>query len=139
MSYLIQTGNLTQTPELRQSKAGKAWTEARVIHNDYEQGTAGEWSETSSIPYTVRMFGRQAEQLVGAAEANGNIAIQFAGRYAVRDFARKDGSRGISYEVNADTWAVLPGQDVQLRKSAIQERPASAGAPSQDPEAEPPW
>ncbi|MBO1768230.1 single-stranded DNA-binding protein [Allobranchiibius sp. GilTou38] len=139
MSYLIQTGNLTQAPELRQSKAGNAWTEARVIHNDYEQDPAGEWRETSSIPYTVRVFGRQAEQLVEAANANGNIAIQFAGRYTVRNFNRSDGSGGIAYEVNADTWAVMPGQEVQLRKSAPRQHVAAAGESTPDLGPEPPW
>ena len=116
MSHLIQTGNLTGTPELKTSKNGRPWGAARVIHNDSERQQDGSWRQTSSIPYTVRAYGRQAEMLVAAAEANGNINITFAGRYSVRTFQRQDGSGGIAYEVDADTVAVSLGQKVTLVK-----------------------
>lgn len=116
MSHLIQTGNLTGTPELKTSKNGRPWCAARVIHNDSERQQDGSWRETSSIPYTVRVYGRQAELLVAAAVANGNVNIMFAGRYSVRTFQRQDGSGGIAYEVDADTVAVSLGQNLTLTK-----------------------
>ena len=121
MSHLVQTGNLATSPELRTSQAGRSWCEARVIHNDSERQSDGSWKETSSIPYTVRAYGRQAELLVEAAQANGNIAVMFAGRYSVQTYTRNDGTAGISYEVDADDIAVSLGQNVTLTKPARQQ------------------
>jgi len=138
MSHLIQTGNLTATPELKTAKSGKPWCAARVIHNDSERQQDGTWRETSSIPYTVRVYGRQAEQLVEAARANGNIRIMFAGRYSVRTFQRQDGSGGIAYEVDADDVAATLGQDVRLAKGQGHPQGGQQRGSDQYEEQEPP-
>lgn len=116
MSYIVQDGNLTAAPELRTSQAGRPWVAARVIHNDRERDHDGNWRECSSVPYTVRAYGRTAELLAQASADNGNIRLHFGGRYKVRDFTREDGSEGTAYEVDAEWVAVALGQDVQLHK-----------------------
>ncbi|HET9649682.1 MAG TPA: single-stranded DNA-binding protein [Microlunatus sp.] len=115
MSHLVQTGNLTAAPELKTSGAGKRWCEARIIHNDRERSRDGSWRTISTIAYTVRIYGRQAELLVEAAESNGDINILFAGRYTVRTYTRKDGrGEGIAYEVDADDIAITLGQRLDI-------------------------
>lgn len=118
MSYLSETGNLAAVPELRTGKtSGTPWCSARVIHNYSEKDQNGQWHDTATIAYDVVVTGRRAVQLVEAAQANGNIAIAFSGRYRVKNFRRNDGSTGIAYEVIADQWSVMPGQDVTLTKT----------------------
>ncbi len=117
MSTITQSGNLAGVPELKTSAKGKAWCSARVIHNErrYNQ-TSGEWEDVSQTGYTVRVYGRDAEALVAAAEANGNIRVHFGGRFTIVDFQRKDGTNGRAYEVDADFIAAGFGQDVTLTK-----------------------
>ena len=117
MSTITQSGNLAGVPELKTSAKGKAWCSARVIHNERRDNqTSGEWEDVSQTGYTVRVYGRDAEALVAAAEANGNIRVHFGGRFTIVDFQRKDGTNGRAYEVDADFIAAGFGQDVTLTK-----------------------
>src|SRR4051794_13738027 len=63
----IQTGHLAAMPQLKTSQAGTSWCEARIIHNDRERSRDGSWRTISTVAYTVRVYGRQAELLVEAA------------------------------------------------------------------------
>lgn len=117
MSHLIQTGNLTAIPELKTSQAGKPWCEARIIHNDRERTRDGSWRTISTIAYTVRVYGRQAELLVQAAHTNGNLNVMFAGRYTVSTYTRKNDTTGTAYEVDADDIAITLGQDITLHRT----------------------
>src|SRR6476620_7025964 len=108
--HLIQTGHLAAMPELKTSQAGTSWCEARIIHNDRERSRDGSWRTLSTIAYTVRVYGRQAELLVAAAEKSSNLNVLFAGRYTVRTYTRKDGTSATAYEVDADDIGVSLGQ-----------------------------
>src|SRR4051794_27853696 len=97
-------------PELKTSQAGTSWCEARIIHNDRERSRDGSWRTLSTVAYTVRVYGRQAELLVEAAEKSSNLNVLFAGRYTVRTYTRKDGTPATAYEVDADDIGVSLGQ-----------------------------
>lgn len=116
MSYLISSGNLVGMPELRQSKSGTDYARARVIHNYREQDQAGEWRDSATIAYDLVVTGRRARQLIEAATVNGNIGIEFRGRYHVRTFERADGTNGIAHQIMVDSWSILPGQNVMIAK-----------------------
>ena len=116
-SYVSSSGNLAGLPELRQSKNGKDYTRARVIQNFREQDhETGEWVDAATIAWDVIVTGRRARQLIEAALVNGNIGIQFQGRLHVRHYTRFDATTGTAFEVMADGWSILPGQNAMIAK-----------------------
>lgn len=122
MSHITETGNLAAVPELRTSKAGKPWANARVLHTYrvQDQGT-GEWTDGATVGYDLIVTGRQAEQLAATAAAKHEqtgkqLAIMFAGTHRVESFTRKDGTTGTSHKVMIDQWAILPDQDITVTR-----------------------
>ena len=117
MTRISTSGNLAALPELRTSSNGNEYARARVIQNfrDKDRDT-GQWADTATVAWDLTVVGRRARQLVEAATVNGNIGIAFEGRLQIRGFTREDGSAGIAYEVMADSWSILPGQNVMIAK-----------------------
>lgn len=113
MSYIVRTGNLARTPELRQGERG-SYTYARVIVTDsVKKGDA--YEDGPSIAYDVAVSGRDAENLVATAERDGNIRVVFAGRYYVTQYTAKDGTERIQHNVQADELGVsFRGQEVHV-------------------------
>ncbi|QAY64989.1 single-stranded DNA-binding protein (plasmid) [Xylanimonas allomyrinae] len=113
MSYIVRTGNLASTPELRQGEHGP-YTYARVIVSDRIRQEDGSYADGPAVAYDVAVSGNQATNLVDAAQMGGNIRVTFAGRYRVTEYRGEQGSR-IQHEVNADEVAVsLRGQTVRV-------------------------
>jgi len=124
-SYLVSSGNLAGLPELKKAASGKDYTRARVIQNFRAKNhETGEWADTATIAWDVIVTGRRARQLVEAALVNGNIGITFQGRLHIRNYTADDATTGIAYEVMADSWSILPGQNVMIAKP-----PAAAPTP----------
>ncbi|WP_300345578.1 single-stranded DNA-binding protein [Nesterenkonia sp.] len=118
MSYIIRTGNLAETPELKEGPQRK-YTRAAVVVNDAERDDSGAWETTGSTLYNVTAFGSEAENLVAAAEASGNIRVIFGGRYRVKEYVNKDGEPRVGHDVTADFIGVsLSGQRVTVERSA---------------------
>src|SRR5690625_4313437 len=100
MSYISRTGNLAETPLLREGERGP-YTYARVTVSDRIRGADGHYSEGPAIAYDVAVSGNQAVNLVEAAEQAGNICVTFAGRYRVTEYHGEQG-RVLQHEVRAD-------------------------------------
>lgn len=117
MSTITRTGNLARTPELRHDKDGRPYTFARVIVTDRLRGESGEWEDGGTIGYDVAVNGSDAEALVDAAEASGNIRVLFSGDYRTRLYTPEGGDPRIVHEVRNATVAVsLRGQRVTVEK-----------------------
>lgn len=115
MSYIIRTGNLAGTPELRQGDRG-AYTYARVIVTDRIQTEAGDYIDGPAVAYDVAVSGNQAERLVDTAERSGNVRVTFSGRYRVTEYQGPQGTR-IQHEVRADEIGIsLRGQTVTVER-----------------------
>lgn len=124
MSYIVRTGNLAGTPELREGEH-TPYTYARIIVSDRIRQEDGSYVNGPAIAYDVLVSGSQAVNLVDAAKASGNIRITFAGRYRVTEWRGEQGTR-IEHEVRADEVSVsLIGQRV------IVERPRGDVAPEE--------
>lgn len=120
MSYITRTGNLAETPTLREGEKG-VYTYARVLVTDRVRGEDGSWSDGATIGYDVAVRGDQARQLVAAAEASGNIRVTFSGRYRVTEYTGAQGVR-VQHEVSADEVGVsLRGQRVRVEKVAAED------------------
>lgn len=115
MSYIVRTGNLVDTPELREGEHGP-YTYARVIVSDRIRQEDGSYVNGPAIAYDVLAGGSQAVNLVEAAKASGNIRIMFADRYRVTEWRGEQGTR-IQHEVRADEVSVsLLGQRVAVER-----------------------
>ena len=125
MSTITRTGNLAETPTLREGDNGP-YTYARVLVTDRIKQKDDSYIDGPTIGYDVAVSGNQAVNLVAAAEASGNIRITFSGRYRVEEFEGENGTR-IIHRVNADDVAVsLRGQSVTITK------PSGKGATQDD-------
>lgn len=115
MSYITRTGNLAETPTLRQGERGP-YAYARVIVTDRIRQDDGSYVDGAPIGYDVAVSGSEAVNLVDAAEVSGNIRVTFAGRYRVTEYKGENGTR-VQHQVNADEVSVsLRGQRVRVEK-----------------------
>lgn len=115
MSYIVRTGNLAGTPELREGEHGP-YTFARVIVSDRIRQEDGSYVNGPAIAYDVLVSGNQAVNLVETAKASGNIRITFAGLYRITEWRGDQGTR-IEHEVRANEVSVsLLGQKVTVER-----------------------
>ena len=116
MSYITRTGNLAETPTLREGDNGP-YTYARVLVSDRLRQKDGSYIDGPTIGYDVAVSGNQAVNLVEAAERSGNIRVTFSGRYRVSEYKGEQGTR-LQHEVNADEVSVsLRGQSVTVERT----------------------
>lgn len=116
MSYIVRTGDLAETPKLRNGERG-VYAYARVIVNDSVRLEDGSYVDGPAVPYEVAVNGSQAENLVDVAERCGNVRVTFSDSYRVTEFQNDRGTR-IHYEVRADDIAVsLRGQKVTVERA----------------------
>ncbi len=120
MSYIVRTGNLASTPEMRTSENGRPTYLPRHRHRQRPRAgpRTGSYRDQGAIVYSLTVFGSAAEQLVETAQASGNVRVLFAGSYRVREHDRHAGGTGISHNVMVDEIGVsLPGQRVVVDRS----------------------
>lgn len=116
MSYITRTGNLAETPKLREGDKGH-YAYARILVTDRIRNESGEYEDGPLTAYDVLVSGSQARELVATAERSGNIRITFSGRYRVTEWQGEQGTR-IQHEVRADEVGVsLRGQSVSVERS----------------------
>ena len=101
MSYIIRSGNLAKTPELRHGEK-TTYCYARVICTDRIRTNDGEFIDGSPMAYNLTIFGGQAEQLVNTATVSGYVRVLFTGDYTVSEYTNKDGEVRTSHDVRVD-------------------------------------
>ena len=118
MTYIISTGNLAKTPELREGETG-SYCYARVLVTDRVRNReTNEFEDGATVAYDVAVRGSQAVNLVAAAETSGNIRVTFAGRLTTTEYHGENGVR-TQRNVSADEIGVsLRGQTVTVDKSS---------------------
>lgn len=110
-------GHLGQEPELKTLPSGQAVLSMRVAVND------GYKDKERTLWLTVKMFGERATKI--EQYLHKGDPIYFDGRLDVREYERKDGSKGTAVEVVANEIQMLGGK----RGGGGQERlPESGGA-----------
>ena len=124
MSYITRTGNLAETPTLREGDNGP-YTYARVLVSDRLRQEDGSYTDGPTIGYDVAVSGNQAVNLIEAAERSGNIRVTFSGRYRVTEYKGEQGTR-LQHEVRADEVGVsLRGQSITVERAARADEPDS--------------
>lgn len=94
-SVITITGNLTRDPEIRYGDTGNAYVRFGVATTRKDKSG----KETTSF-YDVVAFGSTAEN-AGNSLGKGNRVL-VTGRQEIREFERKDGSKGTVVEIVAD-------------------------------------
>ena len=103
INVLTATGRLGADAELTYSKGGKAIWKARVaVDYGYGDNKGTNW-------ITVLQFDKRAESLGNLYLLKG-ASIGFSGPLQVKEYDKKDGSKGTSVEVVANDVALLSGK-----------------------------
>lgn len=119
MSHIVRTGNLAETPTLREGENGP-YTYARVLVTDRIRTETGEWTDGPLTAYDVAVNGTQATNLVEAASTSGNIRVTFSGTYRVTQYDSPQGTR-LNHEVRADETGIsLRGQRVIVDRAGAE-------------------
>ena len=114
------TGRLAAEPETRYTASGTAIWSARVANGyGYGDNKGTNW-------LTVQVFGKRAESLAKLELAKG-AQVGVTGELRVREYDRKDGSKGTAVEVSASDVALLGGKPSDRNGEGAQ--PKASGKP----------
>ena len=104
-------GNLGRDPELRYTPNGRPVTELRVAVNQSTKNQAtGEWVEATDW-FSVSVWGDRAERAAESLRKGSRVLVD--GRFRTREYETKDGRKGISLEVSADSVLSLDKRDAE--------------------------
>ena len=97
-------GNLGRDPELRYTPSGRPVTEFSVaVNQSTKNQQTGEWVEATDW-FRVSVWGDRAERAAENLRKGARVLVD--GRFRTREYETKDGRKGLSLEISADT--VLP-------------------------------
>lgn len=103
---VILMGNLTHTPELRFSEAGRAWMSFGMAVNNKFKNREGE--EVEKVDFVdVTAFGNQAEVIARFLEKGSPILVE--GRLSQDKWEDKEGKSRTSMRVHMNRFHFLPG------------------------------
>ena len=108
LNRIVLKGRLTKDVELRKSNEGNAIANFDLaVDNPRKEadGTRG----TSFFP--VKVFGASAENLAKFVKKGSAVAVD--GSIQQRNFMRKDGTKGSSYEIYADSVEFLDAKPIE--------------------------
>lgn len=111
MAKIIFDGNLGRDPELKYIGNGDPVVNLNVGHTPrkYNKQTS-QWEDDGATQwYAVSMFGARAEALTEAVSKGSRVHVE--GKLTHREYQRKDGTTGISYDVLADSITLHVAQD----------------------------
>ncbi len=94
-------GNLGRDPELRYTPNGRPVTEFSVaVNQSTKNQQTGEWVEATDW-FRVSVWGDRAER--AAEQLRKGTRVLVDGRFRTREYETKDGRKGLSLEISADT------------------------------------
>lgn len=128
MSTITVDGRATHDPEMKFLPSGQAVAEFTVAENHRKKSPSGEWVDDGASFYRVSVWGRRAENV--AENIRKGTPVLVTGRLRVREYETREGGKGKSVDITADTVAVIP---LANRSSS----PAAQSAPSGGQPADP--
>lgn len=116
-------GNLGRDPELRYTPSGKPVTEFSVaVNQSTKNQQTGEWVEATDW-FRVSVWGDRAERSAEQLRKGSRVLVD--GRFRTREYETKDGRKGISLEISADTVVPL---DRREQEGTFAGAPGASGA-----------
>lgn len=131
INHVTISGNLTRSPELRQTQGGTSVLQMGVAVNDRRKNpTTGEWEDVANFIDAV-MFGTRAERVAQYLDKGTKVAIEGRLRYRAWE---QDGARRSKLEVVVDEIEFMsrqqqPAQAYQQPTYAPPAAPTYAPAP----------
>jgi single-strand DNA-binding protein len=117
-------GNLGRDPELRYTPNGRPVTEFSVaVNQSTKNQQSGEWVEATDW-FRVSVWGDRAERAAEQLRKGSRVLVD--GRFRTREYETKDGRKGISLEVSADS---VVGLDRREQDGTFAGAPAAASQP----------
>jgi single-strand DNA-binding protein len=102
-------GNLGRDPELRYTPNGRPVTEFSVaVNQSTKNQQTGEWVEATDW-FRVSVWGDRAERAAENLRKGTRVLVD--GRFRTREYETKDGRKGTSLEITADTVLSLDRRD----------------------------
>lgn len=132
INRVIISGNLTRSPELKQTHGGTSVLQMGVAVNDRRKNpSTGEWEDVANFVDCV-LFGTRAERVAQYLDKGTKVAIE--GRLRYRAWEAQDGSKRSKLEVVVDEIEFMsrqqqPAQAYQQPTYAPPAAPAYAPAP----------
>jgi single-strand DNA-binding protein len=118
-------GNLGRDPELRYTPNGRPVTEFSVaVNQSTKNQQSGEWVEATDW-FRVSVWGDRAERAAENLRKGARVLVD--GRFRTREYETKDGRKGTSLEITADT--VLSLDRREAGEGTFAGAPAAPGAP----------
>ncbi|HYL40859.1 MAG TPA: single-stranded DNA-binding protein [Candidatus Binatus sp.] len=120
-------GNLGRDPELRYTPSGRPVTEFSVAVNQSSKNQqTGEWVEATDW-FRVSVWGDRAERAAENLRKGTRVLVD--GRFRTREYETKDGRKGTSLEISADSGLSLDRREQAEGTFAGAPSAAPAGAP----------
>ncbi len=125
-------GNLGRDPEMRYTPSGRPVTEFSVAVNQATRNQqTNEWVEATDW-FRVSVWGDRAERAAEQLRKGSRVFVD--GRFRSREYETKDGRKGVSLDVTADSVVGLDRREEQAAFGAA----AAAGGPTGGSTARPP-
>ena len=105
MIHVVVNGNLGADGEIKALPSGGSVLRLRVASSDRDK-VDGDWTDVTTW-VTVAVFGTRVESLARLCVKGTKISAR--GKLAVREYDKRDGSRGYSVEVKADDVELMGG------------------------------
>lgn len=129
MQDAIITGNIGGAPELKFTKNGNAVLSFSVADSKSKKLPDGKWETLATQWFRVSVWGDLGQML--AEKLDKGVRVKIVGEFMSREYDAKDGTKGLSMDVNA--WGV----QVLTKPSGGQQGSGSFGnqqsAPAGDP------
>lgn len=93
-----EVGKLWADPELRFTPGGKAVCSVPLVFNKRKKNQAGEWEDAGSMFVRGTVWDQQGENCAESLAKGDEVIV--TGELSVREYERKDGSKGTSIEAN---------------------------------------
>jgi len=120
-------GNLGRDPELRYTPNGRPVTEFSVaVNQSTKNQQTNEWVEATDW-FRVSVWGDRAERAAENLRKGTRVLVD--GRFRTREYETKDGRKGLSLEITADTVLSLDRREGSA-EGTFSGAPAGAAAPA---------
>lgn len=120
-------GNLGRDPEMRYTPNGRPVTEFSVAVNQATRNQqTGEWNEATDW-FRVSVWGDRAERAAEQLRKGSRVFVD--GRFKSREYETKDGRKGVSLDVSADSVVGLDKRE-QTGEGAFVPAGSAPGAPA---------
>jgi single-strand DNA-binding protein len=120
-------GNLGRDPELRYTPNGRPVTEFSVaVNQSTKNQQTGEWVEATDW-FRISVWGDRAERAAEQLRKGSRVLVD--GRFRTREYETKDGRKGMSLEISADSVVPLDRRETTA-EGTFAGAPAATGAPA---------